>query len=128
METVLSNWNPDILERIAASDDLHIAALRDDLSTLGTLTWIWSVVVEGDLYVRAYYGQNGRWYKAAMKNKAGRITAAGETLDVLFAPETGTVNDRIDDAYRKKYAGSPYLGHMIGKGSRAATVKILPKG
>jgi hypothetical protein len=94
----MTNWKPDLLNRIAASDDLHIAPLRDDLSTFGTPTWIWSVVVDSNLYVRAYNGQSSRWYKSAMKNKAGRITTAGETLDVLFDPVDGAVNDRIDEA------------------------------
>lgn len=122
----MTNWKPDLLNRIAASDDLHIAPLRDDLSTFGTPTWIWSVVVDGNLYVRAYNGQASSWYKSAMKNKAGRITAAGETLDVLFDLVDGAVNDRIDEAYRSKYSASPYLTPMIGARARAVTVKINP--
>ena len=52
----------DELDRIAAADDLHIAPFREDGSTPGTPTWIWSVVVDGALYVRAYNGVNSRWY------------------------------------------------------------------
>ena len=39
-----------------------------------------------------------------------------------------TDNDRIDEAYRTKYAGSPYLKPMIGGRARAATVGVLPRG
>ncbi|MDT7816240.1 MAG: hypothetical protein QOJ42_6156 [Acidobacteriaceae bacterium] len=67
-----------------------------------------------------------RWYKAAMQQKRGRITAAGITKDVTFEPVDGSVNDRIDDAYRAKYKTSPYLQPMIGKRTRSATVKIEP--
>ena len=49
-----------------------------------------------------------------MRQKAGRITAAGMTKEVTFEPVDGPINDRIDDAYRAKYRGSPYLGPMIG--------------
>jgi hypothetical protein len=45
----------------------------------------------------------------------------------LFEPEEGPVNDRIDDAYRAKYRGSPYLDPMIGKPARSATVRIMPQ-
>lgn len=38
------------------SDDLHISPFREDGKTYGTPTWIWSVVVDGGLYVRAYNG------------------------------------------------------------------------
>jgi hypothetical protein len=73
------------------------------------LTWIWSVAVGGALYVRAYNGQDSRWYQAAVRQKAGRITAAGMTKEVVFEPVGGPINDLIDDAYRVKYRGSPYL-------------------
>jgi hypothetical protein len=77
-------------------------------------TWIWSVVVDDALYVRAYNGHSSRWYQAAMRQKARRISAAGMTEDVTFERVDGAVNDRIDDAYRAKYKTSPYLSPMIG--------------
>jgi hypothetical protein len=120
-------WSKDELERIAATDDLHISPLRDDGVTLGTPTWIWSVVADGALYVRGYNGLQSRWYQAAIGQKAGRIAAAGMTRDVSFEAVEGTANDRIDDAYRAKYATSPYLAPMISARARAATVRITPK-
>ena len=103
------------------------APFREDGMTYGTPTWIWSVAVDGALYVRAYNGQDSRWYKAAVRQKAGRITAAGMTKEVTFEPVDGPINDRIDDAYRAKYAGSPYLAPMIGGQARSATVKVSPR-
>jgi hypothetical protein len=72
----MSHWNPEELSRIAESDDLHVSPFREDGTTYGTPTWIWSVVV--------------------------------------------------DDAYREKYGGSPYLAPMIGERARAATVQVAP--
>lgn len=123
----MSRWSKDELGKIAGTDDLHISPFREDGKTYGTPTWIWSVVVDDALYVRAYNGQNSRWYKAAMRQKAGRITAAGITKEVSFEPVDDTVNDRIDDAYTTKYKGSPYLKPMIGVRARAATVKVKPR-
>jgi len=123
----MSTWSKDELRRIAESDDLHISPFRDDGKTYGTATWIWSVVVDDALYVRAYNGQNSRRYKAAMRQKAGRITAASMTKEVSFEPVNGAINDRIDEAYRAKYKSSPYLKPMIGAGARVATVKIVPR-
>ena len=120
-------WSKDELRRITEADDLHISPFREDGATYGTPTWIWSVAVDGDLYVRAYNGRNSRWYRAAMQQKAGRITAAGLTKDVTFEPVDGPINDAIDDAYRAKYQSSPYLGPMIGTRARAATVRITPR-
>ena len=119
-------WDKDEFARIAAADDLHIAPLREDGQAFGTPTWIWSVVVDGALYVRAYNGRDSRWYKAAASRKAGRIMAAGMTKDVGFETVFDDINDRIDDAYRSKYRESPYLDPMIGARARAATVRIKP--
>jgi hypothetical protein len=62
-----------------------------------------------------------------VRQKAGRIIAAGMTKDVTFQPVNGPINDRIDDAYRAKYHGSPYLSPMIGARARSATVKVMPR-
>jgi len=124
---LMSTWSKDELHKIAAADDLHIAPCRDDGKTYGTPTWIWSVAVDNDLYVRAYNGKNSRWYKAAIKQKAGRILAAGLTKEVTFQPVSGPIDDRIDAAYKAKYKGSPYLNPMITGAARTATVKITPK-
>jgi hypothetical protein len=123
----MSKWPKDELEKIAEADDLHILPFREDGVTYGTPTWIWSVVVDDALYVRAYNGRSSRWYQAALQQGAGRITAAGRTKEVTFEPVEGPISDRIDDAYRKKYHASPYLEPMIGARARSATVRVLPR-
>src|SRR5204862_7871930 len=57
---------------------------------------------------------------------AGRIRAAGITKEVVFEAVDGSINNRIDDAYRAKYGGSPYLTPMIGTRARSATVRVMP--
>jgi hypothetical protein len=124
---MITTWSKGELRRIADADDLHIAPFREDGVTYGTPTWIWSVAVDGALYVRGYNGKKSRWYQAAMLQKAGRIIAAGMTKEVAFEPVDGPINSRIDDAYRSKYHDSPYLSPMIGARARAATVKVMPR-
>lgn len=123
----MSAWLKEELRRITETDDLHVAPFREDGKTYGTPTWIWSVVVDDALYVRAYNGRKSSWYQAAIRQKAGRINAAGMTKEVSFEPVNGRVNDRIDEAYRAKYKGSPYLSPMVGAHARAATVKVMPR-
>lgn len=119
-------WSEAELRAIAVADDLHISPLREDGATYGTPTWIWSVVVDCALYVRAYHGQNSRWYRAAVKRRKGRIIVAGMSKEVDFDPADGPINDRVDDAYQAKYRNNPYLGAMIGARARLATVKVTP--
>ena len=120
-------WSQEELRRIATADDLHIAPLRDDGVTYGTPTWIWSVMVGDGLYVRAYNGQKSRWFQAAKRQKAGRVTVAGITREVAFELVDRAISDEIDEAYRRKYARSPYLASMIGARARSATVRIAPR-
>ena len=123
----MTGWAKEELRKIAEADDLHIAPFREDGATYGTATWIWSVAVGDALYVRGYNGTKSRWYQAALRQKAGRIIAAGMTKEVGFEPIEGLINKSIDDAYRSKYGESPYLKPMIGAQARAATVKIMPR-
>jgi hypothetical protein len=121
----MTDWPKRELRKIAAADDLYISPFREDGVTYGTPTWIWSVSVDDALYVRAYNGTNSRWYKSAVRQKAGRIAALGLTREVVFEPvRDPLLNARIDAAYRAKYSDSPYLDAMIGKRARSATIKI----
>jgi hypothetical protein len=124
----MAAWSKEELCKIAEADDLHISPFREDGVTYGTPTWIWSVAVDDSLYVRGYNGVKSRWYQAAVRQKTGRIHAAGITKEVVFEPvDDGAMNDRIDEAYRAKYTKSPYLKPMIGVRARAATIRIAPR-
>jgi len=126
-DITVTAWTPEQLEKIRATDDFHISPYRDDGTTPGTPTWIWSVVVDGNVYVRAYNGTSSRWHQAALRQGAGRIRAGGLDLEVAFTPVEGKINDRIDAAYSEKYARSPYLPPMISARTRAATVRVDPR-
>ena len=123
----MAEWNKEELKKTSETDDLHISPFREDGKTYGTPTWIWSVVVGDDLFVRAYNGKNSSWYKAAVKQKAGRVTAAGMIKEVTFEQVDGDINNLVDSAYEKKYKGSPYLKPMINERARSATIKVKPK-
>lgn len=78
------------------------------------------------MYVRAYNGVNSRWYDAALKQKSGKIKVAGKEYVVHYEPISGEINNQIDEAYKVKYATSPYLNSMISNRAKAATIKIVP--
>lgn len=122
------DWTIDELQAIASTDDFHIAPFRADGSTLGTPTWIWSVVVGDGVYVRAYNGTASRWYQSARSQRAGRVTAGGVEKDVAFTLiDDPGLNERIDAAYEAKYGSSPYYPPMVTAKTRAATVRVDPR-
>lgn len=95
----MNAWPEDELSEIVESDDLHIAPFREDGETYGTPTWIWSVRVDDDLYVRAYNGQDSSWYQAAVRENAG-----------LTPARTGTIHDaysRVVRAYNTARGKEP---------------------
>lgn len=128
MSTTDKQFTVDELTRINGADDLKISPFREDGVTYGTPTWIWEVLVDGNLYVRAYNGTSSSWYKSAIRQKAGRIYAAGMVKEVSFeSVADSSVSQRIDEAYQKKYYKSSYMAHMIGSRAKAATIKITPR-
>lgn len=124
----MSSWTPEELHRFAVADDMHVAPLREDGVTPGTPTFIWSVVVDGDLYVRPYHGARSRWFRAASAQGAGRIRLDGAEREVEFSAAAPGVLDAVDAEYRRKYAGSPYVTPMVADGPRSSTVRIVPRG
>ncbi len=126
MNDISKTLSKEEVKKIAHKDDFHIAPFRADGKTYGTPTWIWVVEVDDKLFVRAYNGTNSRWYKSAIAQKAGKIEAAEMVKQVRFEPVKGPINEKIDEAYREKYAGSPYLNPMISAKAKAATIEVLP--
>jgi len=122
----LPTWRADELDRIARADDFHVAPYRDNHVSLAAPTWTWSVAVEGELYARAYNGVRSGWYRSAIRERAGQISAAGLKKLVAFEPVQGAINEKIDSAYRVKYRGSKYLEAMLSARASAATLKIRP--
>ena len=127
MSVATNQFKSEEINKIDKADDLKISPLRSNGTTYGTPTWIWAVVVNGELYVRAYSGISSTWYQSAIKQKAGRIHTAGMIKNVLFEAVTGDINDQIDEAYTKKYNNNPYLQAMISNRARSATVRIMLK-
>lgn len=123
----LTTWPIEDLRGIAETDDLHVSPFREDGATYGTPTWIWSIVHDGRLFVRAYNGTDSRWYRAAMTQQAGRTHTAGSIFEVSFTAADPALTKQVDAAYRDKYAGSAYLPPMITEGPQAATVEITPR-
>ncbi|MGW7916713.1 DUF2255 family protein [Staphylococcus xylosus] len=123
-----NRWSKKTLEKFKSADDMYVSPFYSDSKTLGTPTWIWNVIVDGELYVRAYNGQNSRWYQSATTQRAGQIQLAGETYDVIFEPVTRTtkLDEVINQAYKAKYGDSIYYPPMVKEGPVSATVKIFP--
>lgn len=123
-----NKWSNEQIEQFATADDMRISPFYSDGKTYGTPTWIWSVVVEGQLYVRAWNGKMSRWYRSAVQQKAGRMHLAGSNYKIAFEEvKNEELDEKVDAEYIRKYADSPYLSPMIQDGPRSSTLRIIPR-
>ncbi|MFN2216074.1 MAG: DUF2255 family protein [Anaerolineales bacterium] len=124
----MAEWTKDELNKIGGSEELEIAALRQDGSLHKPVT-IWVVRVDDDLYIRSYRGRGGAWYQGALEVHKGRIWAGGVEKDVAFLDvDDPELNDRIDAAYQTKYEHDPeYVPPMVTDEVRMTTLKLVPR-
>src|SRR6266516_3971541 len=110
-------WSKEELQKIAEADDLHISPLREDGSTYGTPTWIWSVAVDDALYVRGYNGQKSRWYNPPGLLPDGRLIPA--RLLPVVAPHVKSVVDCHGPNPRRRA-----VGHAIVPGRYVQVISL----
>ena len=122
----MAKWSEQEIAE-ANKEDLHISAPNED-GSMHSPTWIWMVEVKGDLYCRSYNGVEGRWYTAVKRAGNGRAKFGSVDRAVAFEfINDEDINAAIDEAYKIKYAGSPYLDGPLSETMRNATVKLVPR-
>ncbi|WP_143462988.1 DUF2255 family protein [Levilactobacillus enshiensis] len=127
-DATIAHWQAQQLTNFSAADDFRVSPFYDDGKTYGTPTWIWSVVVDGHLYIRAWNGLSSRWHRSAVQQRAGRMYLAGANYEVSFVDvDSADLNNQIDQAYQKKYANSLYLDSMIQQRARVSTLEVVPR-
>jgi hypothetical protein len=121
------NWNPDDLERIAAADELELSSRRPD-GTPRPFVTMWSVVVDGELYVRSAHGPDNGWYRRALASGAGDIRSAGIKSAATFTDGSDADAAALDAEYHRKYDryGARIVGSVVGAAAHAVTVRITP--
>ena len=124
----MTPWPKDELGKIAGTDDLHISPFRDgrddvrhadvDLVRRGRGRPLRAGVQRAEISLVPGRGAAEGGADHGRRHDEGSYLRAGRRADQRL----------IDDAYRAKYKGSPYLSPMIGSRARSATVKVMPRG
>jgi len=83
------------------------------------------VVVDGELYVRAYRGVRSRWYRAAREHGHGRIQVGDVRRDVVLTTGDLEPPAGLEAAFRGKY-GAVADALVASAQARAATIRIDP--
>jgi hypothetical protein len=123
----MAAWSNDELKKIEKTEELTIAGLRRD-GILRKPVIIWVVRLGQDLYVRSVNGRDSAWFRGVLLRHEGQIRAGGVIKDVAFEekPDSG-LNDRIDEAYRRKYGhyAASIINSINSPKARSATLQLV---
>lgn len=123
----MNAWSDNDLTAIGNAEELHIAPQLADGSQDAALP-IWAVRVGDDLYVRAYRGTAGRWYRHLMSTGRAAISAGGVEVEATFIADDDAPTAAIDAAYRAKYSqyAESIVGPMVQLTAQSATLRLSP--
>lgn len=121
----MSTWTEDELRSLERIGEIRVAGRRKDRS-LRTLTIVWHVVVDGNLYVRSVRGAEGGWYKGVVRHHEGAISWDGKTREVTFVPDA-TADDQLDAAYYSKYGNGAPTRAITNATAKATTLRVEPR-
>jgi hypothetical protein len=118
-------WDIATVRQLAETGEIDVVVPAPDRPDVRAPIWI--VAVDGDLYVRSWKGEAGRWYRRAHRYGAGSIVAAGQAYPVRFtAAAEPALNARVDEAFLSKYATSPYTPEMVRPPASTTTMRLEP--
>ncbi|MDI6103033.1 DUF2255 family protein [Actinoplanes sp. NEAU-A12] len=118
-------WEASIAADLAGAREIDVIVPAPERPVVRAPIWI--VAVDGDLYVRSWKGEAGRWYRRAHRYGTGSLAMAGREHPVRFVPaaEPG-LDARIDQAYLHKYGDSSYAPAMTRPPAAGTTMRVEP--
>ena len=125
----MTTWTSKELTKIGNVDELDLASIRQD-GTLRKPVTMWVVRVGDNLYVRAFKGRSGPWFRGVLTRHAGHIQSGGINKDVTFVEVSDpATNDQIDEMYHSKYGhyDAQYVDPMVTAEARSATIQLVPR-
>jgi hypothetical protein len=117
----MTAWTPE--DQSLFSETYSLVLTAGDADRPGVE--IGMVVVDGELYVRAYRGVRSRWYRAAREHGHGTIRMGAVSRDVLLTAGDLEPPAGLDAAFRAKY-GAVADALVESPQARAATIRIDP--
>lgn len=123
----MSTWDPAAIEQVATNDEIRLAVDKQDGSA-GKPVIMWSVDVDGEVYVRAVYGDTSPWYRRALVTETGELKVGSLQARVAIRLIGHEKAAAIDAAYLTKYAGyaKNIVDSTVSDVARAATLRLTP--
>ena len=126
----MDRWSPELLALLHDLKEVDIETAADDGRTTHRAI-IWVVVDEGEVFIRSWKGERGRWYREIRARPEAVLHAGGQSVSVHAEPaiDADSVR-RVSDALRAKYGrGSPEsTAGMLLPATLPTTLRLLPAG
>ncbi|MBK4346268.1 DUF2255 family protein [Lacisediminihabitans changchengi] len=123
----MTAWTDYQLDALSGADEIYLKSRRED-GSLRPAVIVWVVAVGNDLYVRSGGGRDNPWFQRALVQHRGRISGGGIEEDVVFEEAGSSLTEKIDAAYRLKYArySDDYVDPVVSADAADATFRLVP--
>ena len=122
-----TRFTEDILAAIHKEKILGIRAGRDSTHRV---IGIWSVVVEGRVFVRSWSMMPRSWWRTFLEDPQGIISVGDKELPIrAIQTRSERLKDLVSAAYKEKYnrpGDIQYVKDMSRKKSRDTTTELVP--
>ncbi len=126
----MDRWSPELLALLHDIKEVDIETTADDAGTTHRAI-IWVVVDEGEVFIRSWKGERGRWYREIRERPGAVLHVGGQSVSVRAeaAIDPDSVR-RVSDALRAKYSrGSPEsTAGMLLPATLPTTLRLVPAG
>lgn len=121
-----ARFDPALTRALATIEEVDIETSRAPERPTRRVT-IWIVVVGDEVYVRSVRGPVGRWYRDARANPRAALHLGDRSVAVHAVPVTDAATiGRVSEAFRSKYAASPYAPPMVRDEVLETTLRLDP--
>jgi hypothetical protein len=113
------------LAAMAAAEEVDIETRAATGETHRTIIWI--VVRDGEVYIRSYRGDRGRWYREATADPEVAIHVDGRRVAARAVAATDPASVAACSAgLAEKYEGDPATPAMLADAVLATTLRLVP--
>ena len=125
----MDRWSPELLALLDDLKEVDIETTAADGTTHRATIWV--VVDAGEVFIRSWKGERGRWYREIRERPEAVLHVAGRAVSVRAEPATDPDSvQRVSDGLTAKYGRSSpaSTAGMLLPATLPTTLRLVPAG